>query len=182
MARGTLSERVERLELTVQGLEGLPGEVAGLRRDVASLGDRMTGAATQILQLRTEMRGEFSAVREEMRIGLEGVKTELREEIRGEIGSLRGEMHEGFAAARDDLLLGLEMMRSDLTRDLTRNLTHDLTRNLTHDLGQQIRETAEEGKRHSRVLFEELVSRIATLGEHPEGWPARKPRAPRRKR
>jgi len=65
MARGTLSERVERLEFTVQGLEGLPGEVAGLRRDVASLGDRMTGVETQILQLRTEIRAEFSAVRGE---------------------------------------------------------------------------------------------------------------------
>ena len=66
MARDTLSERVERLEFTVQGLEGLPGEVAGLRRDVASLGDRMTGVETQILQFRTEMRADFSAVRGEL--------------------------------------------------------------------------------------------------------------------
>lgn len=77
MARGTLSERVERLELTVQGLEGLPGEVVGLRRDVASLGDRMTGVETQILQLRTDMRAEFSAVRGEMQAGF----SELGERI-----------------------------------------------------------------------------------------------------
>src|SRR5688572_16767808 len=63
MVTSSPTERVERLELTVQRLEGLPGEVAGLRRDVTSLGDRMAGAETQILQLRTEMRADFSAVR-----------------------------------------------------------------------------------------------------------------------
>lgn len=168
MARDSLSERVERLELTVQGLEGLPGEVAGLRADVASLGDRMTGVETQVLHLRTEMQVEFSAVRgetgtelisvrSEMASGYASVKTELRQEI----AELREEMHEGFAGARDDLLLGLETV--------------------TRDLGQQIRESAEEGKRHSRVLCEELVTRITTLGEQ---WavPGRTPPASRRKK
>jgi hypothetical protein len=73
MARGTISERVERLELTVQGLETLPGEVAGLRQDVTSLGERVTGVESQMLQLRTEMHAEFSAVR-------------------GELGAMRGEL------------------------------------------------------------------------------------------
>jgi hypothetical protein len=54
------------LELTVQGLETLPGEVAGLRQDVTSLGERVTGVESQILQLRTEMHAEFSAVRGEL--------------------------------------------------------------------------------------------------------------------
>jgi hypothetical protein len=72
MARGTLSERVERLELTVQGLEALPGVVAGLREDLRS----------QILQLRTEMHVEFSTVRGE----LGGIRREL--------GAIRGELPE----------------------------------------------------------------------------------------
>jgi hypothetical protein len=86
------------------------------------------------------------------------VKTELRQEI----AELREEMHEGFAAARDDMLVGLA--------------------NVTRELGRQIHETAEEGKRHSRMLFDETLGRIATLGEHREASPGRKPGSPRRKR
>lgn len=163
-----LSDRVERLEKTVEGLHTLPVEVAGLRQDVASLGGRMSVVEVQISQLRAdmgvecsdvrgEMRTEFAAVRGEMQVGFTSVKTELRQEI----AELREEMHEGFAAARDDLLVGLA--------------------NVTRELGQQIRETAEEGKRHSRMLFEEALSRIATLGEDREGSPGRKAPA-RRKR
>ena len=142
-----LSDRVERLERTVEGLHTLPAEVAGLRHDVASLGERMSAVEVQISQLRTDMGVEFSAVRSEMQVGFVNVKTELREE-----------MHEGFAAARDDMLVGL----ANVTRE--------------------IQETAEEGKRHSRMSFEEALGRIATLGEHREGSPRRKPGSSRRKR
>jgi hypothetical protein len=157
-----LSDRVERLENTVEGLQTLPA-------DVAALGERVGSVETQILQLRTEMRSEFSdvrtemrtefaAVRSEMRTGLASVKTELRQEIAG----LRTEMYEGFASARNDMLVGLA--------------------NVTSELGKQIRETAEEGKRHSQMLFEEALGRIATLREHRDASPGRKAPAPRRKR
>jgi len=57
VAAQTLENRVEQLEARVAKLEQLP--------------DRIDGLASQIVQLRTEMHGEFSAVR-----------TEIREEIR----------------------------------------------------------------------------------------------------
>jgi hypothetical protein len=142
-----LSDRVERLEKTVEGLQTLPAEVA-------ALGERVGSVETQILQLRAEVHVEFSDVRGEMRTGFANVKAELRQEIAG----LRGEMYDGFAAARDDMLVGL----ANVTRE--------------------IQETAEEGKRHSRMLFEEALGRIATLGEHREESPRRRPGAPRRKR
>jgi vacuolar-type H+-ATPase subunit I/STV1 len=53
----TIGNRVEELEARVAKLEQLP--------------ERIDGLASQIVQLRTEMHGEFSAVR-----------TEIREEIR----------------------------------------------------------------------------------------------------
>ncbi len=131
---------------------------------VATLDDRVGGVETQILLLRTEVRVEcsavrgeratefaavrrevapdFAAVRGEMDTGVTSVKAELRQDI----AALRDEMHEGFAAGRDDLLVGLATM--------------------TRELGQQMRESAEEGKRHSQVLCEEALGRIATLGEH----------------
>ncbi|MEQ1575128.1 MAG: hypothetical protein ABL993_12880 [Vicinamibacterales bacterium] len=81
MARGTLVERVEQLELTVQGLDTLPAEVA-------ALGERVGSVETQISQLRGEMRMEFSAVRQEMhdlrhemREGFISITTELGQQI-----------------------------------------------------------------------------------------------------
>jgi N-acetylglucosamine kinase-like BadF-type ATPase len=71
-------------------------------------------------------------------------------------------MHEGFAGGRDDMLAGLADMKSELSR--------------------QIQESAEEGKRYSRMLFEDALTRVATLIEHRKESPGRKPRAPRRKR
>jgi hypothetical protein len=100
------------------------------------------------------MQTEFAVVRGEMRTEFAAVRHEL--------AGFRGEMYGGFAAARDDLLLGLA--------------------NVTRELGRQIQETAEEGKRHSQVLFEEALGRIATLDEHRKGSPGRKAPAPRRKR
>ena len=51
----TIASRVDNLERRVTDLETLP--------------DRITAVELQIVQLRTEMRGEFSAVREEIRTG-----------------------------------------------------------------------------------------------------------------
>ena len=161
-----LSDRVERLEKIVEGLQTLPAEVA-------VLGERVGSVETQIVQLRgemrvefsnvrTEMRTEFATVRDEMHTGLASVKTELRKEIRVEVGALREEMNERFAGARDDMLVGLA--------------------NVTNELRREIRESVEDRKRHSQMLFEEVLSRIAALGEHREGPPGRKTRAPRRKR
>jgi phosphoglycerate-specific signal transduction histidine kinase len=54
MAVRNMAERVEVLEMNVGALEELPA--------------RMSAVESQIVQLRTEMRGEFSAVRGEMRM------------------------------------------------------------------------------------------------------------------
>jgi predicted phage gp36 major capsid-like protein len=61
-------ERVEILERKVEALETLP--------------DRMTRVELQLVQLRDEMRGEFSAVRGEMQTGDEETRRTLRDEIR----------------------------------------------------------------------------------------------------
>ena len=68
MARQTLETRVESLEQRVTAVEQLP--------------ERMGRLESQILQLRTEVRDEFSAIRVEMRAGDEETRRGLREEIR----------------------------------------------------------------------------------------------------
>jgi len=65
----TLSKRMDIAEQKLAGLESLP--------------ERMTALESQFLQLRTEMRAEFSAVRSEIHAGDEETRRTLREEIRG---------------------------------------------------------------------------------------------------
>jgi predicted phage gp36 major capsid-like protein len=68
MAQKSLEERVDMLERRVEILEQLP--------------ERVTALEVQIVQLRDEMRAEFSATRAEARAGDEHVVRTLREEIR----------------------------------------------------------------------------------------------------
>ena len=146
----SLVNRVEDLEKTVNGLQTLPA-------DVAALGERVGAVELQIVQLRADMNGGFSAVRGEM-------KTEC--------ASVRAEIQDGFAAVRAEAKADVAALRQGMYEGFA---------NLKSELGRQIQEVAEEGKRHTRVLFEEAISRIATLGEHREASDARKPRG-RRKR
>jgi hypothetical protein len=88
MPRQSVENKLERLERRVTEIEQLPA--------------RMDRLESQIAQLRTEMRDEFSAVRGEIRTGDVMIVTTLTEQI-------------------------------------------------------------EESRRHTRVLFEEAVSRIASL-------------------
>ena len=80
---------------------------------------RIDRLESQILQFREEVRGEFSAVRAEMRAGDEETRRVLRDEI--------GEDHVMIVTA--------------------------------------LTEQFEQGRRESRVLFEEVLDRIARLQE-----------------
>ncbi len=93
MPKPSLTRRVEILEEKVGALEELP--------------TRMTSVELQIVQLRDEMRGEFSAGRREM--------AELGATLRGEIAELgttiRGEMGEHKTTLRDEIRTGDEETR-----------------------------------------------------------------------
>ena len=98
MPQGTLTRRVEILERKVERLE--------------TLAARMAAVELQILQLRDEMRTEFSAVRREL-------TSLFRAELQTNADSLRAEIREGD----------------------------------------------EETRRFMRVLHEDVIARIAALGE-----------------
>jgi len=68
MAQESLEVRVDMLERRVELLEQLP--------------ERVTALEVQIVQLRDEMRAEFSATRADARAGDESVVRTLRDEIR----------------------------------------------------------------------------------------------------
>jgi hypothetical protein len=136
MRERTVIERVEILERNVELFEALPARVSALE--------------SQIVQLRSEMRDEFAAVRGEMRAGFLAV--------RDEFAAVRGEMHAGFLAARDEFSAVRDEMAG--MRD-----------SLLTVLRAEIREGDEETRRYMRVLHEDLVARIALLQN---GRPPRK--------
>ena len=88
MSLESLEARMDRLEQRVDRLEQLP--------------QRMDALAAQILQLREEMRSEFSAIRGGMREGDQETRRGLREEIRTAVQDmervLSKQMRELFAA------------------------------------------------------------------------------------
>jgi hypothetical protein len=65
MPTPTLTKRVETLEDTVSGPDGML--------------QRLDGLTGEFLQFRAETRAEFSAVREEMREGFAAVRQEMRD-------------------------------------------------------------------------------------------------------
>lgn len=115
----SLGKRVDVLEQTVFGPDGVMQQVGALRQELAGT--------------RTEMRAEFAAVRDEMRTEFAAVRGEMRTEF----AALRGEMKEAVAQ--------------------------------THV--------------HMRVLHEEVIARLAVIGESSAlATSSARRRRPRRKR
>ena len=93
MVERTLTERVEILEQKVQAFETLPARVGALE--------------VQILQLRDEMRSEFSAVRQEIR----AMGAEFRDEIRAEIRA-------GDESVRAEIRIATDAFRSEIRAEI----------------------------------------------------------------
>ena len=122
MAGPTLTQRVEILEQKVERLETLPA--------------RMAAVEWQIVQLRDEMQGGFSAVRQEMAVMADDLRTELHRGLHG----IRGEL-DGIHGELDGLHGEFDGLRAE------------------------IRAGDEETRRYMRVLYEDLIARIAALGD-----------------
>jgi hypothetical protein len=129
MAADDLVRRVEVLEQKVEALTRLPERVSALE--------------LQIVQLRGEIRSEFSALRG----GYEGSLASLRDEIRSDFSVLRGGYEGSLASLRDEI------------RDEIRAGDEETRRVLR----EEIRAGDEETRRFMRVLHEEVISRIAMI-------------------
>ena len=109
----TLENRVEKLETQMLELRELPALVAEV--------------GVQILQLRTEMRAEFSAIRQEIRTGDEETRRSLREEMRAGDETLREEMRAGDEETRrlmrvlhEDLVGRIALLQESRTNHASR--------------------------------------------------------------
>ena len=135
----TLEERVESLEKSIEPLRELPGRVSALE--------------LQIVQLRTEMRQEFSAIRSEM--------------VTGE--DLAAEFERRDLVTRQDLAAEFERRGLVTKADLKRELNQELERFATCDdlarTNRRLRDGFKDLKRQMLVLHEDLVGRLKLLGE-----------------
>jgi hypothetical protein len=139
----TFVGRVESLESRVIVLEQLP--------------EKLDALALQISQMRNEMRGEFSALRSEIRTGDEETRRVLRDEIR------TGD-EETRRVLRDEIRAGDEETRRILRDEIRAG--DEETRRILRD---EIRAGDEESRRNALVLHEDVISRIALMQEGPRG-------------
>ena len=133
MPRQTLEQRVDRLGKRVSALEQLP--------------ERIDGLGTQVLQIRTRMDAEFSAIRGELAIH------------RDEFAAIRGEL----TAVSEEFIAIRGGPRGPDTPSL-RSLQEEI-RHLGATLREEIRENGDRIMTQVRVLHEELIARIGALGE-----------------
>jgi len=155
MTTGKLLARLEILEQRVNVLETLPARVDAL--------------AEQIVQLRDDMLGAFSALRTETRAGDEETRESLRDEIRAGDEETRRQL-------RDEIRAGDEETRRQLRDEIRTG--DEATQSL-------MRELVQETRAHMLVLHEDLVERIKRIGEAPSSSPpagAEAGGAPRRTR
>ena len=141
MASQTIEERVDVVEQRVTALNALPARVDAL--------------STQIVDLRGEMRTEFSASRAEMHAEFSTV----RGEARSEFAASRGEMQSEFLAIRGG--------ERDAETPSLCSLKNDIG-DLRDTLRKEIQENGDRVMGQVRVLHEDLVARIALLGEKPK--------------
>lgn len=144
----TLAARVERLEKRVTILEELP--------------DRVDALGLQISQLREEMHGGFSAIRDEIRAGDEQVVRVLREEIRAGdeqvVRLLREEIRES---------------KEEVTRSLREEI-RESKEEVTRSLREEIRAMGKEVMDHARMLYEDAREKLQIVKEgEPAPWPSR---------
>ncbi|NOT26272.1 MAG: hypothetical protein HOP16_09230 [Acidobacteria bacterium] len=90
-------------------------------QELRELPARVAGVELQIVQLREEMRGSFSAIRTELGGKVDGLRDELRGEMHGMRGELLAEIRQGDQATRDRLLAEIRL-GDQATRDFMRML------------------------------------------------------------
>jgi hypothetical protein len=144
MDEHALAKRVEKLEKTVDELHQLPHRPPAGEERVAS-------CEGQILQLRAEMRDEFSLVHEEAE-------------------AFRAETRAGFAAVRSEMAAGFARVNEQFAKvnDRLAKMDDEFLKGR-----KEIRLGDEETRRYMRVLHEDVIERIAILVNELGGGPRR---------
>jgi hypothetical protein len=173
----SFEERLTMLEHQMQELRAVPIRLAEVESQVLQLrADVRDGFSAIRMDLRAELHGRVEGLRVELhhardtlRGEIHGVRGELgaaRDELRGEFGSVRGEL----GAVRDELRGELGTVRDELRGEL--GTVRGELGAVRDELREDIRIGVEETQRLVRLLHEDLLQRMARIGERlspPEG-------------
>lgn len=150
----TLAVRVELLENTVSGLSDLPRQ--------------FTELSSQFAQLGADVRGEISAIRDELTVtrdGVDGKVSTMGRELRGEMSTMREELRGEMSTMREELRGEMSGMREELRGDMS---------DMHRDLAKAILSSEDRVVSQMRMLHEDVIERMALI------QPPQKPRAVQR--
>jgi len=171
MPDADLVKRIEMLEENLKSLGDVPVEMRVLER-------RMTGVEVQILQLRTEMRDEFSAMRSDMatKQDLSGLATKqdlTRLATKQDLTGLATKQDLTQLATKQELADGLAAVRAEMAtkKDLERLVTKDLAALKTElrediaGMGRDLAAVLLDFQRHNTLMLEDIRSLIQVRNE-----------------
>ena len=175
MPDADLTRRVEMLEETLKSLRQVPDDLKALKSCT-------TRVEVQILQLRTEMRDEFSAVRGEMAtkadlaemrkdIATKADLAEMRMATKADLAEIRMATKADLAEMRMATKADLAAMRRDMAANELAELKCELREDIAgmgRDLAQIILDTQRqmtEGQSQTRVILEEIRSLVSVRRE-----------------
>jgi hypothetical protein len=163
MADVDFLRRIEMLESTVESLRALPGEMR-------QLGGRVDRLESQFVQLRTEMRDEFSAIRRDMAtkedLAAMASKADLAAfATKADLAAFATKADLAAFATKEDLAGMATKANLAAGLDALRNELHEDIAGAVRELSGAITETRQEIVAHTRALIEDVISRIKVLGE-----------------
>jgi hypothetical protein len=114
---------------------------------------------SQPVENRVEKLEERVVVLEQLPSRIEKVELQIQQvrgEMRDEFSAVRHEMRDEFAAVRQEM------------RELGSALREEIRATNRHTI-EKLTESIEAARREARVLYEDVIARIATLGEAQNG-------------
>jgi len=162
----TVERRMDSMELRWdESFAALSTQILQSNRETreAILATLRGEVAGEFSAVRTEFTGEFSAARAEMGSEFSNVRAEIasefskvRTEFASEFSNVRAEMAGEFSAVRAEMAGGFSAVRAEVAGEFSTMRAYFET---------VLADSQEETRRYMRVLYEDILSRIALLGE-----------------
>jgi len=162
MGSADLAGRIDTVEHRMDSMELRWDESFAVLRTQILQSDCETREAI-LATLRGEVAGEFSAMRTEvagefsaMRTEVAGEFSAMRTEVAGEFSAMRTEVAEKFSVMRTEVAGEFSAMRTEVAGEFSMQRAHFET---------ALANGQDETRRYMKVLYEDILSRIALLGE-----------------
>ena len=151
MGSADLAGRIDTVEHRMDSMELRWDESFAVLRTQILQSDCETREAI-LATLRGEVAGEFSAMRTEVA----GEFSAMRTEVAGEFSAMRTEVAEKFSAMQTEVAEKFSAMRTEVAGEFSMQRAHFET---------ALANGQDETRRYMKVLYEDILSRIALLGE-----------------